>query len=1069
MALPASRRDRYRFHIVNDLSAEGHFNKLPFVAGPPHFRFYAGTPLTTENGINIGAFFVLDTKPRAGLEPAHKDTLGNLAYLAMDFLQVSRQASDGRRAARLSRGLNCFVEGSSSFVDGLNSRPNSSVRSSTSPSATFSSAAHSRGSRNWRHSPCSSIDVRPSRSPVSSIKGENGTPEVTTSGCTSEGRAETGTSSDVTTPLPDWLVGSKGHSSQSGDETHSHHWAFRRAANLIRESLELSGESGVVFLESSNGLLDAENGRLDYFEDTGTPAPVLAVSTKDEPFAPEPGSTATCAAANFDRRFLQQIFRRYPKGKIWSFHADRSLFASSDDDEKDNPNSPVSVVKTPDVPRGTHKKWRHTETSLLAKYFPNACQILFVPLWNAATSQWFAGCFCWNNTETRVFSPTVELASIMGFGYSIMAECSRVESVISDRQKGDFIGSISHELRSPLHGILAAAEFLDGTHMNEFQRSLLETINACGRTLLDTMNQVLDFSKIVSLEKSWRQMTKSRDHRREAKEGADNVKGIDSMAALLDTYACEDIALLTEEVAEGICLGHSYGRSTTGPSHSSSAQSRAGSSSPSTPSDEPSDMCSDVEVIVDIEEGNWIYRTQPGALRRIIMNIFGNAMKYTESGHVKIRLETVRPSEDPTPISGKMSASDELVVLTVSDTGRGISEDFLRARIYTPFAQEDTLAVGTGLGLSIVRSIVKSMGGHISIRSQAGAGTTVKVSLPLARTSADDALAQPSPIHQRSPGQEINSIRENYSEKSVAILGYDPASPTNSESALILARYITEWFGLRLEPWPTRNFVDLILAQDSKVNEQLKTESSTHTAAMIVFCSNISGYETYRHSWSSLATSVDILCRPCGPYKLARSVLRNLKQLCSAPVPEPTNLQRPFTLVDRSRMSIRQVHRENAQRRPEPEPEPEPQLQPRQDHTPSLLDLRHNSDPHVTMTDAHRLVISEKVSPGDLNDEGVIGRRSAPIISTLPTAEEKAKPIPTLPEDQSLDTSASAPMKVLVVDDNYINLRLLLTYLGRRNVGVLDSAENGKMALEAVEKRSESYDIIFMGMFSRMV
>jgi PleD family two-component response regulator len=121
------------------------------------------------------------------------------------------------------------------------------------------------------------------------------------------------------------------------------------------------------------------------------------------------------------------------------------------------------------------------------------------------------------------------------------------------------------------------------------------------------------------------------------------------------------------------------------------------------------------------------------------------------------------------------------------------------------------------------------------------------------------------------------------------------------------------------------------------------------------------------------------------------------------------------------------------------------------------------------MTDSHYLVIFQKVSPGDLNDEGVIGRRSAPIISTLPAAEEKAKPIPTLPEDQSLDTSASAPMKVLVVDDNYINLRLLLTYLGRRNVGVLDSAENGKMALEAVEKRSESYDIIFMGMFSRMV
>jgi signal transduction histidine kinase len=76
-----------------------------------------------------------------------------------------------------------------------------------------------------------------------------------------------------------------------------------------------------------------------------------------------------------------------------------------------------------------------------------------------------------------------------------MAEYSRVESLIADRQKGDFIGSISHELRSPLHGILAAAEFLNDTNLNESQGSLLETVNACSRTLLDTMNQVLTSAK----------------------------------------------------------------------------------------------------------------------------------------------------------------------------------------------------------------------------------------------------------------------------------------------------------------------------------------------------------------------------------------------------------------------------------------------------------------------------------------------------------------------------------------------------------------------------------------------
>lgn len=422
--------------MIDDLAAHESYKKLSFVENSPKFRFYAGTPLTTENRINIGSLFVLDTKPRSGLTEDEKESLGTLASLVMDYLRVSRQASEGRRAARLSRGLSCFVEGSSSFVDGANSSRNaSSGRSSASPSAMYSPAVHSRGSGDARGSRDSSTDVRPSRSPVPSNNDER----ITLGSSSAGEKADTGTSSDMTTPFPEWLT--KGDRQRGADDWHSNIWAFRRAANLLRESMELSGDSGVIFLESGNTPFDMERGRFD--SDENSPAPVLAISTNEEPFAPEPGSTSACAAAHLDRNFLQQILRRYPKGKIWSFHRDRTVFASSDDDEKPNPNSPVSIVRTSDSFPSSGKKWRATESALLEKYFPNASQVLFVPLWNAANSQWFAGCFCWNSNETKVFSPAVELASVMGFGYSIMAECSRVESVIADRQKGDFIGSIS--------------------------------------------------------------------------------------------------------------------------------------------------------------------------------------------------------------------------------------------------------------------------------------------------------------------------------------------------------------------------------------------------------------------------------------------------------------------------------------------------------------------------------------------------------------------------------------------------------------------------------------------------
>lgn len=1070
VSLPASTKLKYQFQIVHDLAADERYGDLPFVANKPNFRFYAGTPLTTENGINIGVLFVLDPNPRPnGLAEHEKESLGSLAAMSMDFLRVSRQAAEGRRAARLSRGLSCFVEGSSSFVDGLGSLPSgsrsgshldshsgsqdshsgshrgsavssTSTRSSASPPALGSPTTRSRHSRGSRGSRGSSIDVRPSRSPGPS---------------SSEGK-DTGTSSDMTTPLPDWLIaGTKSSKARLADEMHNNHWTFRRAANLIRESLELTGDGGVIFLENSSMPMDVDNTRLDYFEDADSPVSVLGVSTNEEPFAPEPGSNATCAAANCDRRFLQNVLHRYPKGKVWTFHRDRSLFASSDDDEK-SPNSPVSAVRTPDAPPATSKKWRASEATQLAKYFPGASQVLFVPLWNAATSQWYAGCFCWSTTETQVFSPTVELASIMGFGYSIMAELSRLESIIADRQKGDFIGSISHELRSPLHGILAAAEFMDGTYMNEFQKSLVETINACGRTLLDTMNQVLDFSKIVSLEKSWRQVKKAR---RDPKDDVmDNIKGVDSMAALLDTHACEDVCLLAEEVVEGVCLGHSYGRSaggSTGVSRAPSMPSGADSSSLSTPDSETTgEIRPEVEVIVDIKEGNWIYKTQPGALRRIIMNIFGNAMKYTETGHIIVRLETVK-SEESSASSKVRNDSGELVVLTVSDTGKGISEEFLRARLYTPFAQEDTLAVGTGLGLSIVRSIVKSLGGHIGIRSRPGEGTTVKVTLPLSRPLPDDGASPVVRPHQSVPGQDLQIIRERFSDKKVAILGYDPAKSTASSTSSVLASYITNWCGLTIVPWPaSAETADMVLAADKDVNEELKVCQKIKTRAMVVICSTTVDYDTYRSAWAKLTDVVDFLYRPCGPYKLARSLLRCFKQVASLPPPQYANSLHP-NLVDRTRMAIpdsKMIRTGRSSGGSE------------SSAAFSLGDLRTSSDPRLESTQPALLSPTIELPP-DLADEGVYGRHSAPAVPTLDRSEGSA--ISSIPEEQVSSLSPTTPVNVLVVDDNHINLRLLLTYLSRRNIANLDSAENGKMAVDAVEKRLEGYDIIFMGESTR--
>jgi hypothetical protein len=457
VALPTSDRQNAQHHFleVNDMSQHARFKHLSFVENEPHFKFYAGVPLTTENNINLGCFCVLSSEPREGLTTLEQDTLGSLASLVMDYFKVSRQASEGRRAARLSRGLAFFVEGSSSFVDNFDpSCAGSSVPPSTTHPSTSLRSTNQRisFSGDSRENSLGNVSQIPSHSPANDRSLSNDSRSQSSGASVSKLETGGGSSDYVTGSLPEWLTGAS-RNQLPPDDSHGNSWCFRRAANLLRESLDLSRNGGVIFLEAnSSPMLESDHGS-DCSSDSGGPAPILSMSTYDDPFAPRAGSTASCAAANLDRSFLQTLLRRYPKGKLWSFHRDGLISTSDDDDQHvlhrgsptgSNNRSPSGrALRTIEVSKPIKRRRKAAENSMLNKYFPNAAQIMFVPLWNAATSQWFAGCFCWSTTETQVFTSAVELSSVLGFGSSIMAEYSRVESLIADRQKGDFIGSIS--------------------------------------------------------------------------------------------------------------------------------------------------------------------------------------------------------------------------------------------------------------------------------------------------------------------------------------------------------------------------------------------------------------------------------------------------------------------------------------------------------------------------------------------------------------------------------------------------------------------------------------------------
>ncbi|KAJ5950345.1 CheY-like superfamily [Penicillium vulpinum] len=1001
----------YSFLVVNDLQKEERFRGLPFVSKEPHSRFYAGTPLTSDSGINLGCLFVLDSEPRQGLSDIEKDTLGKLAELVMDYLLVSRQATEGRRASRLSRGLHLFVDGNSSFPSNAHM---SSRSNSTAQGPAQWESPHLKGNRST-----SSQSNRPEYH--SELSGTGNASQ------TGDARASSPDSNrnDIFDPasLTASLQSLPHDDSDSGDSSSSNHWLFPRAANLLRQSLDLDGAGGVMFLEASdNSSEDVAAGHTS--SESTNPAPILALSTRNDPFSYHSSSTLSDPAVNLDNSFLKQLTHRYPKGKLWSFHRD-GTFSTSED-------------QLTDESREQRKKSKVSETRRLNEFFPEASQVMFVPLWNATDSQWFAGCFCWTPRSTRVFSPTIDLSSVFAFGSSIMTEYSRVQSVIADRQKGDFISSISHELRSPLHGVLAAAEFLGSTTLDQFQETLLDTINACGRTLLDTMNQVLDFSKIMSLER----------HKKAFKRGKDpwKPKLSEETVPSLDTLVLTDVALLTEDVIDSVCLGHSHiQRSATSTNHPTDVSSK--SLSELAKDDSQVGPVSEVDVVVDIPDNDWMYRVQPGSLRRLIMNILGNALKYTKKGRISVCMEATERSKG----RSRRQGLEDIVTLTISDTGKGISKEYLRKHLFTPFSQEDPLSVGTGLGLSIVRGIVKTLHGKINIRSRQGEGTTVKVLLPLERLVGEESPKSTS--HKENSEQNILAAssqlrRVDCSGKRAAIWGIDPSQVSKHHFWASIARYITDWYGLQLVPLSANEPIDILFADERDLSAKEMQHFPTEIPSLLVFCSEIGNYGDPREQWSHLADSVAILHGPCGPRKLSRGILNCLDTTPKTSPSNPQNSQKKVVLPERPALAVSTLpiddsnHSSGNLRSPDskpsiPMPESSNYATDPLEHSASLLASCTDSAGRTLSgrTDSANTPSSSSTRPSTSNSDHVIASPGS-----------KRRP------------------RVLVVDDNSINLHLMMTFMTKRKVVVLDKAENGKVAVDAFERMLQGYDLIFMDM-----
>lgn len=181
----------------------------------------------------------------------------------------------------------------------------------------------------------------------------------------------------------------------------------------------------------------------------------------------------------------------------------------------------------------------------------------------------------------------------------------------------------------------------------------------------------------------------------------------------------------------------------------------------------PSSTRKNCYIVLDMaHENDWVRCFPIGAWKRIVMNLFGNAIKYTDNGHIIVSLR-----------AGEFKGSDNTatVTLSVKDSGAGMSPSFLANRAFQPFSQENPHSSGVGLGLSIVRQIIETSGGKMEVSSEPSVGTnfTVKLALPKPTTL-------PAPIARKT---DFASAVERLAGRRVCILHNKHVSPSEASES----------------------------------------------------------------------------------------------------------------------------------------------------------------------------------------------------------------------------------------------------------------------------------------------
>lgn len=521
-------------------------------------------------------------------------------------------------------------------------------------------------------------------------------------------------------------------------------------------------------------------------------------------------ATARHADMPVPEKFLKTLLQRYPQGKLWILNSDGEV-SSAEEGHSDAPASSECQLH----PKGT----KSGEATEIRRLFPAARAVCFISMWDPIRERWQAGTLMWTYSPLRVFSSNGEVAYAMAFCDVVMARIARREAKLTDQAKSDFISSVSHELRSPLHGIIGSLELLQ--ERETIDHTLLGQIEKCTTVLTDVVEHLLDYAKIDH------HVSRARTSRRYRDKGERKLSQSSSMG-LSAGEAALSLAKLTEDVADTSFYSHCCA---VGPTASNKV-------------DFVLDISAKCDFMIDEASGAW---------KRICGNLVGNALKFTELGHVAVSLKTLsRKRKRP------------VAVLTVSDTGRGMSHDFVESSLFRAFEQENALSPGAGLGMSVVAKLVRGLGGKIEVQSSKDSGTTVTVAVPFEPNSQAGATLSTRLIHNRLGLLEVDSD-----------ISEDEASSTGRRLQLASIENTLRQTGATLTSSKDAS-LNLIFEDDLP---ELVSEGSLRGhpegAHLIVLCHSIISAFQMQNATPVIAGvgRIEYVAQPFGPDRLSTAIL----------------------------------------------------------------------------------------------------------------------------------------------------------------------------------------------------